>query len=73
MLPPLAVKRGDEPRRSVAIKPRSARRPEGNCYARYWAASRPDKTRILTECCNVTGYHRKYALNAGYSRLEQFD
>jgi hypothetical protein len=31
-------------------------------YARYLKASRKEKTRILTEFCEVAGYNRKYAL-----------
>ena len=31
-------------------------------YARYHQASRAEKSRILDECCQVCGYHRKYAL-----------
>ncbi|MBI3281993.1 MAG: integrase [Acidobacteria bacterium] len=31
-------------------------------YARYRRASRAEKTRILDECCQVCGYHRKSAL-----------
>ena len=31
-------------------------------YARYCQASRAEKSRILDECCQVCGYHRKHAL-----------
>jgi len=31
-------------------------------YARYQRASRVEKARILDECCQVCGYHRKHAL-----------
>lgn len=31
-------------------------------YARYRAARRPDKQRLLDEVCQVTGYHRKHAI-----------
>ena len=31
-------------------------------HARYQQAARPEKTRILDEFCQVTGYHRKSAL-----------
>ena len=31
-------------------------------YARYQRASPAEKSRILDECCQVCGYHRKYAI-----------
>ena len=31
-------------------------------YQRYRKASRAEKSRILDECCQVCGYHRKSAL-----------
>src|SRR3989338_4976834 len=31
-------------------------------YARYQRVSPTEKSRILDECCQVCGYHRKYAI-----------
>ncbi len=31
-------------------------------YVRYRQATRPEKHRILDECCRITGYHRKHAV-----------
>ncbi len=31
-------------------------------YTRYQRASRAEQSRILDECCQVCGYHRKHAL-----------
>jgi hypothetical protein len=42
-------------------------------YGRYRQASRPEKHRMLDECCRVTGYHRKYVLrrlNGAAPRLQ---
>ena len=31
-------------------------------YTRYRQANRAEKQRMLDECCQVTGYHRKYVV-----------
>ncbi len=44
------------------MSPRSVREYAATIRPRYLAASVQEKTRILTEFCRVTGYHRKSAV-----------
>ena len=42
--------------------PQSVREYVASLHARYRAASRTEKTRLLDEFCQVTGRHRKTAI-----------